>query len=109
MAARGEDFTLDIEGVERLTCTSKSIAPEAACTSVQLHLQVTPDRFADVWNAAQAVTAAQIALGANAPFLSAANCGASPGPRCSSSPPTPARPSSRPRESGRAPGSGNGG
>lgn len=69
VAARGEDFTLDIEGVERLTCTSKSIAPEAACTSVQLHLQVTPDRFADVWNAAQAVTAAQIALGANAPFL----------------------------------------
>ncbi|WP_031033398.1 glutamate-cysteine ligase family protein [Streptomyces sp. NRRL F-5650] len=69
VAARGEEFTLDIEGVERLTCTSKSIAPEAACTSVQLHLQVTPDRFADVWNAAQAVTAAQIALGANAPFL----------------------------------------
>jgi hypothetical protein len=36
---------------------------------VQLHLQVTPDRFADVWNAAQAVSAAQIAVGANAPFL----------------------------------------
>jgi gamma-glutamyl:cysteine ligase YbdK (ATP-grasp superfamily) len=69
VAARGEDFTLDIEGVERLVCTSKSIAPEAACTSVQLHLQVTPERFADVWNAAQAVTAAQVAIGANAPFL----------------------------------------
>ncbi|WP_372343254.1 glutamate-cysteine ligase family protein [Streptomyces sp. KL116D] len=69
VAARGEDFALDIAGVERLTCTSSSIAPEAACTSVQLHLQVTPDRFADVWNAAQAVTAVQIALGANAPFL----------------------------------------
>ncbi len=69
VAARGEDFRLDIDGVERLTCTSKSIAPEAACTSVQLHLQVTPARFADVWNAAQAVTAAQIAVGANSPFL----------------------------------------
>ncbi|MFE6281562.1 glutamate--cysteine ligase [Streptomyces sp. NPDC057877] len=69
VAARGEDFTLDIAGVERLTCTSKSIAPEAACTSVQLHLQVTPDRFADVWNAAQAASAAQIAVGANSPFL----------------------------------------
>ncbi|MEV6651800.1 glutamate-cysteine ligase family protein [Streptomyces sp. NPDC051219] len=68
-AARGEDFTLDIEGVERLTCTSTSIAPEAACTSVQLHLQVTPGRFADVWNAAQAVAALQIAVGANSPFL----------------------------------------
>ncbi|MFI1422491.1 glutamate-cysteine ligase family protein [Streptomyces sp. NPDC020731] len=69
VAARGEDFTLDIDGVERLSCTSKSIAPEAACTSVQLHLQVTPERFASVWNAAQAVAAAQIAVGANSPFL----------------------------------------
>ena len=48
LAARGEDFTLDIHGVERLLCTSESIVPEAACTSVQLHLQVTPDRFAAV-------------------------------------------------------------
>ncbi|WP_037856461.1 glutamate-cysteine ligase family protein [Streptomyces sp. NRRL S-340] len=69
VAARGEDFTLDIDGVEHLACTSKSIVPEAACTSVQLHLQVTPGRFADVWNAAQAASAAQIAVGANSPFL----------------------------------------
>ncbi|KQX78147.1 MULTISPECIES: glutamate-cysteine ligase family protein [unclassified Streptomyces] len=69
VAARGEDFALEIDGVERLSCTSKSIVPEAACTSVQLHLQVTPGRFAAVWNAAQAVTAAQIAVGANSPFL----------------------------------------
>ncbi|MEU0968734.1 glutamate--cysteine ligase [Streptomyces sp. NPDC005917] len=69
VAARGEDFVLDIEGVEHLVCTSKSIVPEAACTSVQLHLQVTPARFADVWNAAQAACAAQIAVGANSPFL----------------------------------------
>ncbi|WP_155056666.1 glutamate--cysteine ligase [Streptomyces blattellae] len=69
VAARGEDFLLDIAGVEHLRCTSRSIAPEAACTSVQLHLQVTPGRFAAVWNAAQAVAAAQIAVGANSPFL----------------------------------------
>ncbi|MFJ3234079.1 glutamate--cysteine ligase [Streptomyces sp. NPDC086787] len=69
VTARGEDFTLDIEGVEHLTCTSKSIVPEAACTSLQLHLQVTPARFADVWNAAQVASAAQIAVGANSPFL----------------------------------------
>lgn len=69
VAARGEDFTLDIDGVERLSSTASSIAPEAACTSVQLHLQVTPARFPDVWNAAQAVAAVQIAVGANAPFL----------------------------------------
>ncbi|KUN88412.1 glutamate--cysteine ligase [Streptomyces bungoensis] len=69
VSARGEDFLLDIDGVEHLRCTSKSIVPEAACTSVQLHLQVTPGRFADVWNAAQVASAAQIAVGANSPFL----------------------------------------
>ncbi|MEU5840071.1 glutamate--cysteine ligase [Streptomyces diacarni] len=69
MAARGEEITLDIDGVEHLTTTSESIAPESACTSVQLHLQVTPGRFADVWNAAQAIAGAQIAMGANSPFL----------------------------------------
>ncbi|WP_043263305.1 glutamate-cysteine ligase family protein [Streptomyces sp. CT34] len=68
-AARGEDFAIDIEGVERLVSRSPSIAPEAACTSVQLHLQVTPGRFAAVWNAAQAIAAVQIAVGANSPFL----------------------------------------
>ncbi|MEU7280137.1 glutamate--cysteine ligase [Streptomyces sp. NPDC045431] len=69
VAARGEDFALDIEGVEHLSSTAGSIAPEAACTSVQLHLQVTPARFPDVWNAAQAIAAVQVAVGANAPFL----------------------------------------
>ncbi len=69
LAARGEDLTLDIAGVERLTCTSASIAPEAACTSTQMHLQVTPGRFAAVWNAAQAAVGPQIAMGANSPFL----------------------------------------
>lgn len=69
MAARGEQVLLDIEGVEHLRYVSDSIAPEAACTSVQLHLQVTPDRFADVWNAAQAIAPVQLALAANSPFV----------------------------------------
>ncbi|GAA1926282.1 glutamate--cysteine ligase [Streptantibioticus ferralitis] len=69
LAARGEDLRLDIEGVEHLSCTSGSIAPEAAATSMQMHLQVTPGRFAAVWNAAQAAVGPQVALGANSPFL----------------------------------------
>lgn len=69
LAARGEDFLIDIEGRERVSYASATIAPEAACTSVQLHLQVTPGRFAAVWNAAQAVAAVQIAIGANSPFV----------------------------------------
>jgi hypothetical protein len=69
MAARGELISLDISGPETLRRTFDSIAPESACTAVQFHLQVTPERFADVWNAAQAASAAQIAVGANAPFV----------------------------------------
>jgi hypothetical protein len=46
-----------------------SIAPEAACTSVQFHMQVPPERFAAHWNASQAVAAIQVAIGANSPFL----------------------------------------
>ena len=46
-----------------------SITPEAACTSVQLHLQVSPDAFARYWNAAQAIAGVQVALAANSPFL----------------------------------------
>jgi gamma-glutamyl:cysteine ligase YbdK (ATP-grasp superfamily) len=69
LAMRGEDITLDIQGVEHLVHTSASIAPEAAGTSTQLHLQVTPARFAAVWNAAQVLAGPQIAVGANSPFL----------------------------------------
>jgi hypothetical protein len=69
VGARGEQFSVDIRGVERLQTANDSIAPEAACTSVQFHLQVPPDRFAAYWNAAQAVAGIQVAVGANSPYL----------------------------------------
>ena len=43
--------------------------PEAACTSVQLHLQTEPEGFADHWNAAQAIAGPQVAVAANSPFF----------------------------------------
>ena len=67
--ARGEDLQVEIEGPETLTTRVSSITMEAAATSVQLHLQVSPDGFATAWNAAQAAAAAQVAVGANSPFL----------------------------------------
>ena len=69
--ARGEDIYLDIEGPtgERVATYVDSIAPESACTSVQLHLQVSPNEFAEYWNAAQALSAPQVALAANSPFF----------------------------------------
>src|SRR5579875_247652 len=68
-AARGEDLHISIDGVERLSVHADTIAPEAACTSVQYHLQVSPQDYAAHWNAAQCLAGVQLALGANSPFL----------------------------------------
>jgi gamma-glutamyl:cysteine ligase YbdK (ATP-grasp superfamily) len=68
-AARGEDLEISIAGVERLFIHADTIAPEAACTSVQLHQQVEPEAFARYWNAAQAIAGVQVAVAANSPFF----------------------------------------
>jgi hypothetical protein len=67
--ARGEDIQIDIDGPEPLSIKSTSIAPESACTSMQLHLQVSPEGFASNWNAAQVLAGPQLALGANSPYF----------------------------------------
>jgi len=69
LAARGEEMRISIEGSERLLAYTDHILPEAACTSLQCHLQVSPDMFACYWNAAQAVAGIQVAIGANSPYL----------------------------------------
>jgi hypothetical protein len=79
MSLRGEPIRLDIAGddpsgrhsvtPDHLFADFDSIAPEAACTSMQLHLQVHPDAFAGYWNAAQCLAGVQLAVGANSPFL----------------------------------------
>jgi gamma-glutamyl:cysteine ligase YbdK (ATP-grasp superfamily) len=68
-AARGEDLDITIAGVERLSTFADTMAPEAACTSVQLHLQVDPGAFPVHWNAAQAIAGVQLALAGNSPFF----------------------------------------
>jgi hypothetical protein len=76
-AARGEDIEIDICGIplgenhstERLHTAIDSILPEAACTSLQLHLRVAPEDFAAHWNAAQSIAGIQVALAGNSPFL----------------------------------------
>ncbi|MEE1619568.1 glutamate--cysteine ligase [Brachybacterium sp. J153] len=70
LEARGEEIALRINGEGRgLEASFDSIAPESACTSLQLHLQVPPEQFAAAWNAAQAIAGPQVALAANSPFL----------------------------------------
>ncbi len=71
LAARGEDIYLDIEGSsgEKLDRYADSLAPESACTSMQLHLQVEPNTFASYWNAAQVLAGPQLGVGANSPYF----------------------------------------
>ena len=66
--ARGEDIRMDITGPERLITTADSILPEAACTSTQFHVQTSPEQFAGYWNASQAISSVQLAVGANSPY-----------------------------------------
>jgi len=68
-AARGEEMRIWIDGPEPLLTHIDTITPEAACTSAQLHLQVTPEAFGSYWNAAQAIAGPQVAVAANSPFL----------------------------------------
>jgi hypothetical protein len=69
MAARGEEISISIDGPDPLRTYSDNIMYEAACTSVQCHLQVSPASFASYWNAAESIASVQVALAANAPFL----------------------------------------
>ncbi|WGW11351.1 glutamate--cysteine ligase [Saxibacter everestensis] len=69
LQARGEDVELDIHGDEDLSVFMGSVAPEAACTSVQFHLQVSPRRFPGAWNASQIIAGPQLALAANSPLF----------------------------------------
>lgn len=69
MESRGELVRVDASGRETGIYEFSDIAPESTCTSVQLHLQVAPERFASVWNASQAIAGVQVALAANSPLF----------------------------------------
>ena len=69
-AARHRPFVVSIvDGCEPVEFTTDSVAPDAAATSLQLHLRVPPDRFAAYYNAAQMIAGAQVAVAANSPYL----------------------------------------
>lgn len=60
---------LAIDGPEPLHVSGGDVMLEAAATSVQLHLQVSPRHAARLYNASTLASAATVALAANAPRL----------------------------------------
>lgn len=66
---RGGDYEFQIHGIDELAFRHDSIMVEACNTSFQVHFQVDPDRFAPMYNAAQAAAGPTLAAVANSPLL----------------------------------------
>lgn len=65
----GGHFKTLIKGIDQLETTVDNVMLEACNTSFQVHFQVTPERFAKLYNLAQAVTAPVLAAAVNSPIL----------------------------------------
>jgi gamma-glutamyl:cysteine ligase YbdK (ATP-grasp superfamily) len=66
---RQESIPIRIDGPEPLDTKFDSVSVEGANTSLQIHLRVNPDQFADCYNAAQLATPLALAVSANSPYL----------------------------------------
>lgn len=62
-------FELRLAGIDELFISHDTPLMEACNTSYQVHLQVTPDTFAPLYNIAQAITAPILAISANSPLV----------------------------------------
>ncbi|TNE58891.1 MAG: CBS domain-containing protein [Bacteroidetes bacterium] len=65
----GSAFELRVEGVDELLVRHDSPLLEACNTSFQVHLQVTPDEFVQMYNIAQALAGPIVAVAANSPLV----------------------------------------
>jgi gamma-glutamyl:cysteine ligase YbdK (ATP-grasp superfamily) len=66
---RGSEFKIDIFGDQPLALDMADITLEGANTSFQVHYRVSPQDYADAFNAVQLVTPLVLAMGANSPTL----------------------------------------
>lgn len=66
---RGKNYDLKISGIDELVSEHDSPLVEAANTGFQVHLQIRPDEFVDMYNIAQAITAPVLASATNSPIL----------------------------------------
>ncbi len=66
---RGSEFRLSIKGLDELQTSHDNVMFEACNTSFQIHFQVGPDEFAELYNLAQAVTGPVLAAAVNSPVF----------------------------------------
>jgi CBS domain-containing protein len=66
---RGSDYELRLEGIDELIIRHDSPLLEACNTSFQVHLQVDPKSFVQMYNIALAVAGPVMAIAANSPLL----------------------------------------
>ncbi|MGD9801246.1 MAG: glutamate-cysteine ligase family protein [Parvularculaceae bacterium] len=65
----GAPLHIRIEGEESLEMRCDHVMMEAACTSIQTHLQINQEEAARFWNASQIISAPIVAASSNSPFL----------------------------------------
>jgi CBS domain-containing protein len=66
---RGSEFELSIKGTDDLDLVHDNVMLEACNASFQIHFQVAPEEFANLYNLAQAVTGPVLAAAVNSPLL----------------------------------------
>jgi CBS domain-containing protein/gamma-glutamylcysteine synthetase len=69
MELRGEDYELHIKGTDELRVRQDSVMAEACNASFQVHLQVSPEEFANLYNVAQLLSGPVLACATNSPVL----------------------------------------
>ena len=69
MGLRGEAYELHIKGTDELRVRQDSVMAEACNASFQVHLQVTPDEFVNLYNVAQLLAGPVLACATNSPLL----------------------------------------
>jgi len=66
---RGDDYELHIKGTDELRVRQDSVMAEACNASFQVHLQVSPAEFANLYNVAQLLSGPVLACATNSPVL----------------------------------------
>ena len=69
MDLRGQDYELHIKGIDELRVRHDSVMVEACNASFQVHLQVAPAEFANLYNVAQLLAGPVLACATNSPVL----------------------------------------